>query len=79
MNDITPLDEAVFKAYGVALGFATMAMVREEIVKSIEGQLGSQDRTLPSEVRAEALQTAQEANNALSLVASAQAVCGISA
>ena len=76
---ITPLEEAALNAYDFAMGIAATALIQDLVKQGDEARLGYRDRSLPREVRAEALRSGREANQQLALVAAAQAACGISA
>ena len=76
---ITPLEQAALNAYDFAVGLAATALIQDLVRQGDEARIGYQDRSLPREIRAEALRSGREANQQLALVAAAQAACGISA
>ena len=78
-DSITPLEVAALNAYDFAVGLGVMALIQDLVKQGNEAGIGARDRSLPDEVRAQALRSGREANQQLALVAAAQAVCGISA
>ena len=76
---ITPMEAAALNAYDFAVGLAAIAMVQELIKQGDEARVGYLDRSLPKDVRTEALKSGRDASQQLALVAAAQAICGISA
>ena len=78
-DSITPLEVAALNAYDFAVGLGVMALIQDLVKQCNEARIGARDRSLPDEVRAQALRSGREANQQLALVAAAQAVCGISA
>lgn len=79
LSSLTPFEQAALNAYDIATGLAALALVQELVQQGDEARIGYLDRSLPSDVRAEALKSDREANQQLALVAAAQAICGISA
>jgi hypothetical protein len=78
-DSITPLEVAALNAYDFAVGLGVTALIQDLIKQGDEAKLGMRDRSLPDEVRAQALRSGREANQQLMLVAAAQAAIGISA
>ena len=79
VDDITPLEEAIINAHEFAAGLASAAIINDMVLRSEESTKAIFDRDLPQDVRAQALKDRRECNQALNLVASAQALIGISA
>lgn len=77
--NLTPLEYAVLNAHEVPLGIAGMAILRDLIQQGDEATLGAKDRTLPREVRAEALKESRHVNQTITLLATIQETNGISA
>jgi hypothetical protein len=78
-DSITPLEVAALNAYDFAVGLGVTALIQDLIKQGDEAKLGMRDRSLPDEVRAQAIRSGREANQQLMLVAAAQAAIGISA
>ena len=78
-DSITPLEVAALNAYDFAVGLGVMALIQDLVKQGDEARIGARDRSLPHDVRAEALRSGRDANQQLDLVAVAQAACGISA
>ena len=78
-DSITPLEVASLNAYDFAVGLGVTALIQDLIKQGDEAKLGMRDRSLPDEVRAQAIRSGREANQQLMLVAAAQAAIGISA
>ena len=78
-DSITPLEVAALNAYDFAVGLGVTALIQDLIKQGAEAKLGMRDRSLPDEVRAQAIRSGREANQQLMLVAAAQAAIGISA
>ena len=76
---LTPLEDRVLIAQALSAGLAGTVMVQDLIRKGAEAQIGVFDRSLPSEVRAEAMKDSREVNDTLKLIASVQALSGICA
>ncbi len=76
---ITPLEVAALNAYDFAVGLGVMALIQDLVKQGDDARIGARDRSLPREVRAQALRSGREANQQLMLVAAAQAAIGISA
>ncbi len=78
-DSITPLEVAALNAYDFAVGLGVMALIQDLVKQGDDARIGARDRSLPREVRAQALRSGREANQQLMLVAAAQAAIGISA
>ena len=78
-DSITPLEVAALNAYDFAVGLGVTALIQYLVKQGDEARIGARDRSLPQEVRAQALRSGSEANQQLMLVAAAQAAIGISA
>ena len=78
-DSITPLEVAALNAYDFAVGLGVTALIQDLIKQGDEAKLGMRDRSLPDEVRAQAIRSGREANQQLMLVAAAHAAIGISA
>lgn len=76
---LTPLEDRVLIAQALSAGLAATVMIQNLIRKGEEAQIGVFDRTLPREVRAEAMKDSREVNDTLKLIASVQALSGICA
>ena len=77
--NLTPLEIRILNAQHLAAGLAATSIVQGLILRGDEAQLGMTDRTLPAEIRKEALRDVREVNNTFILIASVQAIAGISA
>ena len=75
----TPLELTQFRASSVAAGFAVTLDLQQMLIRSEECKLGIQDRELPRDVRAEALQELRLINTQLALLGDLLAANGISA
>jgi hypothetical protein len=76
---LTPLEDRALIAQSLAAGLAATVIVQNLIRKGAEAQIGVFDRSLPSEVRAEAMKESREVNDTLKFIASIQALSGICA
>ena len=75
----TPMEEAILNAHEFAAGMAALGIVHDLVKKSTADLTGSTDLALPLDVRIQARQDANAAIQMLSLIATTQAVVGISA
>jgi len=78
-NTITPLEIAALNAYDFAVGLGVMGLIQDLVKQGDEAKIGMSDRSLPDEVRAEAIRSGRGANQQLTIVAAAQAAIGITA
>lgn len=77
--ELTPLEEAILNAQDFSAGMALSAMVQNLIDRSDELRKTVNNRTLERSERAAALQERRDINLQLNLVATAQAVAGVTA
>jgi hypothetical protein len=75
----TPFEQAILNAYDFAAGMAALALVQDLVERSQTEMTGFTDQEMTSAARIAAYKDITDANNALSLIASTQAVAGISA
>jgi len=76
---LTPIEHRILNAQALAAGLAATVMVEELIRKGEEARIGVIDRSLPHDVRAQAMKESREVNDTLKLIASVQALSGICA
>ena len=79
MQELTPLEEAVLNAQDFSAGMALSAMVQQLIDRSDELRKLVNDRSLERSERAAALKERRDINLQLDIVATAQAVAGVTA
>jgi len=79
MLELTPLEEAVLNAQDFSAGMALSAMVQQLIDRSDELRKLVNDRTLERSERTAALKERRDINLQLEVVATAQAVAGVTA
>ena len=79
MQELTPLEEAVLNAQDFSAGMALSAMVQKLIDRSDELRELVNDRSLERSERAAALKERRDINLQLDIVATAQAVAGVTA
>ena len=79
MLELTPLEEAVLNAQDFSAGMALSAMVQKLIDRSDELRKLVNDRSLERSERAAALKERRDINLQLEVVATAQAVAGVTA
>jgi hypothetical protein len=76
---LTPLEDRILTAQALSAGLLATVIVQDLIRKGEEAQIGVFDRSLPNEVRAEAMKESHEINDTLKFIASVQALSGICA
>ena len=79
IKEIPPFDLAVFHALEFSSGLACLWDIQELIEKDVTAKIGIKDRTLPTEIRSQAIKDLRDVNLQLSVVAEARAILGISA
>lgn len=79
MLELTPLEEAVLNAQDFSAGMALSAMVQQLIDRSDELRKLVNDRSLERSERSAALKERRDINLQLEVVATAQAVAGVTA
>ena len=77
--ELTPLEEAVLNAQDFSAGMALSAMIQNLVDRSDELQKTVNDRSLERSERAAALKERRDINLQLNIVATAQAVAGVTA
>ncbi len=77
--ELTPLEEAVLNAQDFSAGMALSAMVQQLIDRSDELRKLVNDRSLERSERSAALKERRDINLQLEVVATAQAVAGVTA
>jgi hypothetical protein len=75
----TLFEQAILNAYEFSTGMAALALVQDLVERSQTEMTGFTDEEITSTARIAAYKDVNDANNALSLIASTQAVAGISA
>ncbi len=79
MFTLTPIEDQMLNAQELAAGLAATAMIQNLIREGEEARIGVFDRTLPDEVRAEAMKDSRRVNDTLKLITTMQEISGISA
>ncbi len=79
MFTLTPIEDQMLNAQELAAGLAATAMIQNLIREGEEARIGVFDRTLPAEVRAEAMKDSRRVNDTLKLITTMQEISGISA
>lgn len=79
MIEITPLEESLLDAMEFTNGLACLWHVQELMKLDSEAKIGIKDRSLPDDVRSQAIKDLRSVNDQLSVVAAARAVVGITA
>lgn len=77
--ELTPLEEAVLNAQDFSAGMALSAVIQNLVDRSDELQKTVNDRSLERSERAAALKERRDINLQLNIVATAQAVAGVTA
>ena len=77
--ELTPLEEAVLNAQDFSAGMALSAVIQNLVNRSDELQKTVNDRSLERSERAAALKERRNINLQLNIVATAQAVAGVTA
>ena len=77
--NLTPLERAILSAYDLSAGLAAIAMIRDLLRQGEDASFGVTDRSLPIEIRQEALKDVRHVNTTLAFIASVQEAQGISA
>ena len=75
----TPLEIAVIRAHEFSAGIAAQAILQGMIKKSEECSAAMKDRTLPNDVRVEALKEVRHINLVFEFIATGREALGISA
>jgi hypothetical protein len=75
----TPLERAILSAYDFSAGLAAIAMIQDLLRQGEDASLGVTDRSLPIEIRQEAMKDVRHVNTTLVLLATVQEAQGISA
>ena len=74
MFTLTPIEDQMLNAQELAAGLAATAMIQNLIREGEEARIGVFDRTLPAEVRAEAMKDSRRVNDTLKLITTMQEI-----
>ena len=69
VEDLSPFERAQVNVEEMCAGFALCQVIQELITKSEECRIGVLDRSLPDDVRKEAIKEMRSVNQQLSLIA----------
>ena len=79
IEELTPLDAAKIRALEFSGGLACLWHVQQLVEKDADAKIAIKARTLPNEIRSQAIKDMRDTNLQLQVVAEARALCGISA